>query len=111
MSLPKSLRAYEDAKVILDEALEHGGVRVNCKNLGQAVNLRARIHRFRVLDRDFYAQAFPPDDPRHGISAYDNLLVRLDSNSGKSILIIEPRQIGGYTIEPLKSTPGDGNIS
>jgi hypothetical protein len=116
MTLPKSLRSYDNEKTIFDGAFENGGrARVICKSLGQAVNIRARLHRFRALDRDSNAEIYPADHPMHGASIYDNLLVRLDNGGGKYTLIIEPREVGGYTVEygPVggPSIPGDGNIS
>jgi hypothetical protein len=98
MSHSRSLRSYDDVKEIFDEAVARGGIRVTCTRPGQAINLRARLNHFRQLDRDSMAQIFPADDPRHGCSAYDPFMVRLVD----STLIIELRQIGGYTIEPLE---------
>jgi hypothetical protein len=98
MSHPRSLRSYDDVKQIFDAAVTNEGVRVKCKNAGQAINLRARLNHFRALDRDSMAMIYLPDDPRHGCSAYDPFIVRIVDDT----LIIEPRTIGGYTIEPLE---------
>ena len=97
MSHSRSLRSYDDAKEIFDKALENGGVLVTCRNDGQAVNLRARLNHFRQLDRDSMAQIYPADDPRHGTSIYDPFVIRLSDKR----LIVEPRQIDGFKIEPL----------
>jgi hypothetical protein len=94
MSFPKSLRSYDDVKEIFDAALAQGGCRVKCKQL---VNLRARLNHFRALDRDSMAQIYPAGHPRHGISIYDPFVIRVVGE----YLVLEPRQIGGYTIEPL----------
>lgn len=99
MGYSKSLRSYDDVKEIFDAALAQNGARVTCQDRGQAVNLRARLNHFRQLDRDSMAQVFPAGDPRHGVSAYDPFTIRLTDET----LIIEPRKMGGYTIEPLES--------
>jgi hypothetical protein len=101
MSHSKSLRSYADAKEIFDRALVEGGVSVTCQSAGQAVNLRARLNHFRTLDRNSMAEIFPANDPRHGISAYDPFVIRLVNNT----LTVEPRELGGYTIEPLTKGP------
>jgi len=99
MGYSKSLRTYDDVKEIFDAAIAQGGARVTCKTTGQAVNLRARLNHFRFLDRESMSQVYPPEDPRHGTSVYDPFVIRF---VGDSTLLLEPRQIGGYTIEPLE---------
>jgi hypothetical protein len=97
MGYSKSLRSYDDAKAIFDRALSEGGIRVNCKHPGQAVNLRARLNNFRTLDRQSMCDVYPPSDPRHGISVYDPFVVRLVGDD----LLIEPRGPADYTIVSL----------
>lgn len=98
MGHSKSLRTYADVQEIFERAYtdrDQGGVRVNCTDIGQAVNLRARLNHFRLLHRESMAEVFPVDDPRHGVSPFDPFVVRLTGNT----LIIEPRNTKGYTIE------------
>jgi hypothetical protein len=98
MSHSNSINAYLDVKVLFDQAVQHNGVKVKCKSNGQAVNTRARLNHLRTLDRALMAEVYSdPGDPRHGVSAYDPFVVKLIDD----ILIIEPRQIGGYIVTPL----------
>jgi hypothetical protein len=100
MGHSRSLRTYDDCKELFDAAVAQNGIRITCTRGGQAVNLRARLNHFRTLDRESMAEIYPTDHPKHGISAYDPFVIRLDNLT----LTIEPRGSADYTIEPLEAS-------
>ena len=91
-----SRAAYSDCEELLDKVLEKGRLRVGYTTKGEAQQLYTRLQYFRVLDREETTRIYEPDDPRHGVSAYDPLIIRAPKNMlGEWWVLIEPRQITG----------------
>ena len=72
MSLPNSLRAYEDCKALFEAALaDPKGARALGGTYEACLRLRTRMHYYRKLDRDANAEVYAVDHPMHGHSIYD----------------------------------------
>lgn len=108
--------AYQDCYDLMDRALSNKkGIRVRAKDFNHANNLRMRIHAARTIDRMDNLKDYEDGHPLHGRSAYDPLMVRIDSQHDKTWLKIEKNSIDNLEIEPLgeeehvidKTTDGD----
>lgn len=109
MGYPTSRKAYTDCYTILDRASASSkGIRLSVSSHGDAINLRARIHYARKLDRDANREIYREqiDHPLYGCSIYDPLRVRLaqDTENGWW-LYIEPIDATQHHIEDLDDGP------
>lgn len=108
MSLPNSLRSYEDCKSLYEAALaDPKGARAKLGTYASCINMRTRMHYFRVLDRTSNADIYPSDHPTHGTSVYDDFVVQiLQDQDGEFWLYIQPRSAKILVVEGL-SDVGD----
>ena len=74
MTISESPLAHADIKAVLDRALANGrGVKIACASIGEARNLVQRCYTFRKIDRKSNRDIYSLDDPRYGVSVYDQL--------------------------------------
>lgn len=108
MSLPNSLRAYEDCKTLFDAAVaDPKGARGKLGTYESCINMRTRMHYFRTLDRKANESIYASDHPMFGTSVYDDLVVQiLRDEDDEFWLYITPRSAKIITIEGL-SEVGD----
>lgn len=108
MSLPNSLRAYDDCLKLYDAAMaDPKGARACLDTYEACLNMRTRMHYFRKLDREANAETYPIDNPMHGVSAYDDLVVQIHPDEdGQFWLYISKRSARILAIEGL-SEVGD----
>lgn len=99
MSLPQSLKVYDDVRIVLDQMLEHTGGKIPCGSHKEATALRAKFNYFRVLDRRFNAQIYPPDHPMNGKSPYDCFMFRIEP--GSDTVIVQTRSV----VKPIVFIP------
>lgn len=100
----KSINAFSDVEAAFERALAAPkGIRIPCKSHGSAVGLRQRFNYYRKLDRLKNIEVYPPDDPRHGLTIYDSLELRIPPKGAadEHILYIEPRSVDNLTIEDI----------
>ena len=103
MPTNKSPLATNHYKSLLDRALEEEhGLAVTCKNHGEAMALRSRLHWLRQQDRDANAITYEANHPLHGHSAWDNLICRVNGN----VLTIAHLNLDHLIVEPLSRSPG-----
>lgn len=96
MTTPTSRLAYKPYYEILDRALaSERGVRIRVSDRGAANQMRVRLHTARSLARDLSREMYDVGDPKHGISAYDELTVRVQNDGDDIVVVIEPNAILG----------------
>lgn len=79
MSLSSSLASFEDVRDLLDRALaSERGIKTNARTNGEAIHLRQRCYRFRVLDRQNNEKLYEPGHPQHATSPYDGLKIQVE---------------------------------
>lgn len=103
MSLPTSLRAYEDCRKLFEAAAADAkGARALTGTYDSAVHLRSRMHYFRSLDRKANAEVYKPGHPMHGQSLYDVFVVQIiPDEDGQYWLYITSRASQILLIENL----------
>ncbi len=103
MSLPHSLRAYEDCRSLYEAAsADPKGARARLGTYDACINMRTRMHYFRKLDRDANAETYPRGDPMHGVSSYDDYVCRIIPDEDNEFwLYVEPRSGQILNIEGL----------
>jgi hypothetical protein len=109
MTMPTSLRAYSDCEALYEQAqADPKGCRAQFATEASAIHMRTRMHQFRKLDRDYNATLHPPDDPRHGTSAYDDYECRIfkDEDGVLWWLYVEPRSARVLVVEGLSDVGG-----
>lgn len=98
------MKYYDDVRELFDQALSSPkGIRITCRTRDAAVILRQRFNYFRKLHRLESKEIHPdPNDPRHGRSVYDILILRIGTKGGleESVLSIEPHT-ANYTVEAI----------
>ena len=79
----KSILAHTNLREIFDRALDSAhGISVATKDHGAGVNLRQQLYSFRAADRTASVKIYEdPDDPKHGTSVYDPLIITVKENS------------------------------
>ena len=101
MTVSTSRRAYADCYDLFDRALAAPlGIRNRCTDPGQANHLRVRLHQARILLRRESLSIYAEEDPNHGASPYDSLMVRIREADDSWWVYIEPRAVNG-AIEEL----------
>ena len=105
MSLPTSLRAYEDCRALYDAAVaDPKGARACLGTYESCINMRTRMHYLRKLDREANAETYPADHPMHGTSTYDDFFIQIHKDEdGEFWIYIQRRQVP--VIEGLSDTP------
>src|SRR5580698_9802163 len=109
MSLPNSLRAYRDCEELFQSATaDPKGARACVGTYEAGLNLRTRMHYFRKLDRIANETVYPPDDPMHGQSVYDEYVIPepMVDQDGEYWLYVEPRRGRIKVIEGLSDVGG-----
>lgn len=93
MSLPNSLAAYLDCRALYDAATaDPKGARACLGTYESCINMRTRMHYFRMLDRRANEAVYPKGHAQHGTSIYDDYVVRITEDTAKEWwLYIEPR--------------------
>lgn len=100
--MPPSLSplSSEDIRETFNRALEsEKGIRVRCKSSAEATNLRSRMNKWRKTDREASRLVYPEDDPRHGVSIYDRIIICKDRESSE--LRLEISSASRFDIEEL----------
>jgi hypothetical protein len=84
MSLPTTLDSYDDCTDFFDRALaDPFGIRIAFTDSGQAALFCMRMHQCRALHRALHRRLYPDDDPRHGRTEFDRLMVRAPRFDGE----------------------------
>jgi hypothetical protein len=109
MGYNKSRLAFKDIEGAFDKAVERleagkGGVRIWAKSRSDAIVLRSRFNYYRQLDRKDNTQVYPPGDPKHGVSTYDQfvLQVRGKDEPDNNYVYIIPRSTDDLIIEDIE---------
>lgn len=90
MTVSVSRFAYQDCYEIMDKALDDPqGLRLHTKSNDDATFIRMRMHMARKLDREHNKEIYPPEDPKYGVSPYDQLILRIRQHAGEVWLYIE----------------------
>ncbi len=77
MTRPLPLSSYGDCEDAFTKALDApNGVRLRFAREGLAIRFRQRLHKYRVLMREHNAEVYPRDNPNHGASPFDSVMVR-----------------------------------
>jgi hypothetical protein len=110
MSMPTSLRAYLDCEnLYAAAAADPSGARACLGTESAAIQMRTRMHYFRKLDREANQTTYPPGDPMHGQSIYDEYVVQIkDDSEGEWWLYITPRSARILAIQGLSEIEGEG---
>ena len=107
MSLPTSIRAYNDCQALFEAAAaDSKGVRARLGTYEACIAMRTRMHYYRNLDRQANARTYPADHPMSGISAYDGFVVRIIPDEDRQFWIYVELRTSPTHIEPL-SEVGD----
>ena len=103
MSLPNSLRAYEDCRALYDAATADAkGARACLGTQESCINMRTRMHYFRKLDRNANEDTYPEGHPMHGVSAYDDFVIQIrPDTAGEFWLYVQNRNAKILAIEGL----------
>lgn len=84
MSLPNSLRAYDDCVALYERAMaDPKGARARLGTYGACKHMQTRMHYYRDLDRSANAVTYPLGDPMHRTSAYDGLVIQIIPDEDK----------------------------
>lgn len=103
MTTSTSRAAYGPYYELLERALNtERGLRIRVASVGQANQLRVKLHTARALDRDLSRETYELGDPKCGVSVYDNLVVRTKGDDTFGEVIIEPNNVLGE-IEEIAS--------
>ncbi len=81
--------SFSDIRRLLDRALEGGGLALEFETKEHATSFRMRAYRCIKDDRETSLVTHPPEDPVHGSSVWDQLLIsRPGGDSGVVIELI-----------------------
>lgn len=115
MSLPNSLRAYDDCKALFDAALaDPKGARCRKDTYDECMRLRTRMHYYRTLDRKANCDTYPSGHAMHGTSAFDPFICQiLRGEDGDWFLYVNPITSDSLEIEGLSEVGDliDANIT
>lgn len=103
MSLPNSLRSYDDCRKLYEAAKDDPkGARACLGTHDACIAMRTRMHYFRKLDRDANAAIYPVGDPMHGTSVFDDYMVQiLQDTANEYWLYVQPHGARVLAIEGL----------
>ncbi len=100
MALPSSLQSYSDCLDFFEAVInDPKGGRIYVGDWSRAHHFRMRCNQARKLDREQSARIYPPEDIRHGTSAYDPLCfqIKVDTEGGYWVyatrMKLDPSQI------------------
>jgi hypothetical protein len=107
MSLPTSLRSYEDCRALYEAACaDPKGVRARLGTYEACISMRTRMHYFRSLDREANAKTYPAGHHMSGISAYDGHIAQIIKDEDGMFWLYIQLRVAPTHIEPL-SEVGD----
>lgn len=102
MTTSTSRIAYSDCFELMDKAMDDPrGVRINFPDLGDARNLRLRLHTARKIERQENALTYEEGEPLYGRSAYDILYVPIIKHNKGWWVYLKKRVIENFQIEKL----------
>lgn len=103
MSLPTSIASYRDCQSLYEKAAkDHEGIRAKLGTYEACIQMRTRMHYYRVLDRKANAETYPDGHPMHGVSAYDDFVIQIAKDEdGDFWLYVTARSAKIITIESL----------
>lgn len=91
MTIPTSIKAYEDCLKVFQAALDSSaGIRLRYDDHGTATYFRMRLHQARALERKENARTYEPGHPMHGRSLFDPYAVRVLRQEDCSYVYVEP---------------------
>lgn len=89
MSLSNAVTSYQDVQEILSRAMaSQKGIRVKVGTKGAAVQLRQRLYKFRLADRNDSKKMYAAEDFRHGKSDFDSLRVDLQQDPDETWAVV-----------------------
>ena len=80
-------------------AKEPHGVKIYCKDAGQAISYRQKCYQYRMLDRDWNYELYAVDHPMHGTSLYDDYEIVIAEGDPRTLII---RPVTPPKIEPIE---------
>lgn len=84
---------YDAQRKYLDRALQsRKGLRLRFEDLRTAQAFRIRCYNLKKLDRKNNNKIYPTTDPMHNASAYDGLVISLESRDGIVQILIHNNQ-------------------
>lgn len=104
MSWNRSPLAFADVQDAFERALAHKrGIRIKCSTHSEAIQKRSRFNFYRILNRKQNAETYPNDHIMHGVSVYDQLILRIPRRGSEDdkYLYIEQRSVDDMQIEEL----------
>lgn len=105
MPLSKNYRAYDDVRIAFDRALDSdNGIKIPCKDRGEAVHLRSRFNQYRAITRAQSLEMYTEGELGYGHSPYERLVLRIPRKSSPddNILYIEPIVKVKFTMEDIE---------
>ena len=88
MTAAKSRGSYKDCEDYFERAIEAPrGIAVTFEDKARATAFTHRMNTFRSLCRRDTKAVYSPDDPRHGTSMYDPLMISRDPENPARVLI------------------------
>lgn len=105
MTLSTSTLAYTDCFAAMDAALADAkGIAIRLGTRSAADMFRMRCHYARALDRKANAETYDKGHPRHGVSEYDRLILRIrEGEAGEWWVRIEENLITPTAVVSLSS--------
>lgn len=99
MGFSNSLASYPDVAALLDKALASTkGLRLTFETPAKATFNRGRINAYRARVRLQNMKVYPAEDPMHGATPYDSLMIKLDG----CIVVIEKLDVERFDMEEIK---------
>ena len=110
MPYNKSPLALTYLRDLFERALaEPHGLKVTCRNHGEAMSLRSRLNYYRWKDQRANKEIYPADHPMHNVSVWDTLVCQVGKpgTPGEAVLTLKPRQVDHLIIESLTDSGHD----
>lgn len=111
MALPSSPQSFPDCYDFCEKCIDDPiGARKPFKTEGDAKLFRLRCYRFRTLTQRQNRSIYPPDDLRHGTSAYDELTLTIaQGEDGWWWVYGKKLSVGLDDVEPLTQPEEEEN--
>ena len=86
---------------------EPHGLKITCKNHGEAMALRSRLNYYRLRDRQLNGKTYPEDHPMHKVSVWDSLSCHVGKAGApdEAIVLIKPIHFDRFILESLTPPP------
>lgn len=103
MVMHNSRLAYIDCYEIMERAMANGkGCRVKFKDLNECFSFRSRMHYARRVNREDNAKVYGPDEPLHGRSAFDRLIISISpTDDGGGYVYVKVSATENLIVEDL----------